>query len=404
MQKRYNKTTKSHLVRELASLRKGSGIAPHKLQSAHALREIVARHTNSHPNGLTNHQVYDFLLHTLDTLPDTPAVRALLNAYNLKNEQAKLGERRAIFATKEARHADTIERYENTAITELASLLMQPSPDTAIAKPTPASLAYLQHLEKQAGVIRKTTTMGLESLLSLGGHGEELTTYLERSRQPYLDAAVEVKFLPSRHRDNHYRYRLTYLFRGARETFRVALVTSTTDGEQLMQTALIDEFIKLNEAVPREMRAIINTSKFILRSAQPDTQRLLRFKELSPTETERLLNSSGITLEAECRLFEIAIPLKWQTPDTYYEYQSVFNLQMNERYAYWYSPGLMYIKKITFDFSAFPSADTWQFFPQPFLGHLPGRVPSENEHIIIYKPNSWIMPGHGISLTWQPRH
>ena len=245
------------------------------------------------------------------------------------------------------------------------------------------------------------TTIGLSSHLSLNERGEDLMQYLEQPRKPYLDATVHITLLPSTRGDEWYRFRMSYNFQGGRESFRVAVVLDSADGEQLMASGHVDDYHRLDnpDNPRRDTKTIIASSKFIIRNSRRNSQRLLRFRELTSEQAARILSSTTKPLAKLCRLIEIDIPPEWQTKECTYEYLSWINLPIAS-VAYWYSPTLMYLKKLTLDFSQFPDADKRDFFLLPFLGHAPGTV-TEEKHLYILKLNSWIMPGHGIVLGWQ---
>ncbi len=401
VQKRYTKQLHIRLAKELASLRKGEGITPAKLQEKITLRTVAARATRVQLDSITNHQVYDFLLTEVGYLPNSPAFSALRNAFGITNTSGRLSFRRAHLARELNKHTDTIERYENHGIDNLATALLER--ESSILKTTPSQTpSYVQELEKQTTALRQMVSTGLSAHLSLGSRSEDLIKYLELSRTPYLDTTVHLSFLPSSRGSQWYRFKLAYYFQGARNVFRVAVVLDSKDGEHLMQAGLIDDFHQLNDPTraTREISTIIANSKFILKDPSASTQKLLRLKELEPATALRLLRSADTSFAKPCRLLEIEIPANWQLPQVTYEYHSIVNLRAAEHYAYWYSPGLMFLKKLTFDFSQFPDADWWQFHVQSFMGHTTGTL-LENERIYTLQSNSWIMPGHGISLVWQ---
>lgn len=398
VQKKYTQQQHAKLRKELAMLRKGEGLFPAGLQNKPTLRAVVARFMDVQPDGITNNQIYNFLLTELARLPKNTTYTALKNAFGVTDASGSLLERRAHLAAQIQKHPDTIERYENRALSNFATFLLEVEPVvTADIAPAP----YIQKLEKHAATVRKMAAISLGDHLSLGERAEDLVKYLELSHKPYLDTVIAIALLPSSRGPEWYRFKLTYTFKGARDTFRIAVVLAGKDGERLMKTGLIDDFHQLNNAAnaAREIKTIIANSKFILRNPTHNTQKLLRLQELEPDVAVQLLQSADAT-SLDCWLLEVAIPGEWQAHDITYEYQSVINLRVNEHYAYWYSPGLLYLKKLTFDFSAFPNADSWRFFLRPFLGHNSGML-HEKERLFTLAANSWIMPGHGIALVWQ---
>lgn len=403
VQKSYTPQSDAELISELADLRKGSGLTPVKLQYKPALRALVARLTNLPPVSITTSQVHAFLVTELAKVDSTRNGLALKNALGLGQENFdSLLARRAALGTELKKHPDTIERYENQGVIEFATHLM----NLQTAQNTPVmsgSNGYLQHLEEQASKARAATSLGLSGILSLENRTDELINFLESSPRPFLDTYIDIVFSSSERGKNWYRMAVTYTFQGRREAFRLAVVTTNEDGESLMKQGLVDEFHKLNDTIDptREMRGVINTDRLTLRNPATGRQKLLRFQEVGPKQTELILQSIGHPLLGSCRLLEIKIPPDWQTSETIHEYYSAINLRDDVHYAYWYAPSLMYVKRLSFDYSAFPEGERWQFMALPFLGHIAGDVLNRNQRSFVLHPNSWIMPGHGIGLTWE---
>lgn len=391
------------LIEELTELRKGLGLTPAKLKQKPALRALVSRLTNTAINSITSSQMHTFLVSEIVRMSTTRNGLTLRNAFGLTQENSEsLLTRRKKLAAKLHKHPDTIERYENQGIIEFASHLITLQ-SNSVAPILPSTSAYLQHLEEQSVKSRAATALGLSGILSLENRADELIGFLESSPRPFLDTNIDITFQPSKRGENWYRMTVTYTFQGRRETFRLAVVTTNEDGERLMKQGLIDEFHKLNDAIDptREMRGVINSDRLTLRNPATGQQKLLRFHEVPPERTELTLQSVGEPLLGACRLLEIAIPYEWQTPHTIYEYYSAINLRDDVHYAYWYAPSLMYVKRLIFDYSTFPGKEKWQFMTLPFLGHIAGDVLDRNQYTYTLHPNSWIMPGHGIGLTWE---
>lgn len=393
----------SQLVKELADLRKGAGLTPAKLQNKPTIRALVSRLTNSPSASITGSQIHAFLVDEVLKTNTTRQGRALCNALGLASATSEtLSTRRAMHAAQLKKHPDTIERYENQGLIEFAAQLTNLQPTHGLSV-LPATTAYVQHLEEQAAQSRAATALGLSGILSLERKAEELIDFLESSPRPYLDTNIDIAFLPSERGNNWYRMVVGYAFQGRREIFRLAVVTTNEDGERLMKLGLIDEFHKINEEIDptRETRSVINNNHLTLHDTSSGHQKLLRFKESSAEYTGRLLQAIGEPLLGACRFLEVIVPYEWQTPDTTYEYYSSINLRDDIHYAYWYAPSLMYVKRLSFDYSRFPGAENWQFMALPFLGHIAGDVLDRNKDSFILHPNSWIMPGHGIGLTWE---
>ena len=398
-----DKASDTRLAGELAELRKGIGITPTKLRNKPVIRELVSHLTDLPAASLTDSQIHAFLIAELAKIKASRNGLALYTALGLGDKpQTTLSARRAELAEQLRRHPDTIERYENQGLVEFAAHLINQQ-STLILPVTPRASAYFQHLEEQATKSKTATTLGLSGLLSLERRADELVSFLESSPRPYLDANIDILFQPSKRGENWYRMAVTYSFQGKRETFRTAAVTTNEDGERLMKLGLIDEFHKLNDTIEptREIRALINGSRFTLRSSTTGHQKLLRLQLLDDSSTKQLLQSVDEPLLGPCRILEITIPYEWQTPDTIYEYYNAINLRDDIHYAYWYAPSLMFVKRLTFDYSKFPGVENWQFMALPFLGHIAGDVLDRHKHSFILHPNSWIMPGHGIGLTWE---
>lgn len=400
--KRYTKPQLAKLIKELTGLRKGEGLVPSKLQSVATIRAVVAQLTRNQPDSLTNHRIYNFLLEELAQFPHTDVTKALRSAFGLVNPAPRLSIRRKQLSRMMQKHTDTIERYENQAIANFAAHLLEKEADAM--KGAQDQPSYVGVVEKQNEALKQLASISLSTHLSLDSHASNLLQYLESSRKPYLNATVALAFLPSSRGSEWYRFKLTYGFQGVRETYRIAVVLDNKDGERLMEAGLIDDFHKLNDPsrLSREISSIIANSKFILKNSSAGMQKLLRLNKIDVKTSHKILRSVSATLHEPCWLLEVAIPFEWQSPEVSYEYQSIVNLSAKEHYAYWYSPGLMYLKKLTFDFSHFPGADSWHFFLQPFLGHASG-VFAEEARQFTFQADSWIMPGHGIALIWQEK-
>ena len=390
------------LVREISPLRKGRGLVPGRLQDAPMLRSLAA-HANAVPiDGVTNNQVYTFLLLELSKMKNTIPLAALRNALGVGVAEKSLSVRRSSFAQKLAKHPDTVERYENQGINSFAahlaehSLLRQVKDASSLSSPL-----HIRELEAQAKTARAMTVLGLSSHLSLAGHSDDLLKYLESPRRPYSNASVHIALLPSSRDENWYRFCQVYSFQGGRDSFRVAVVLEPSDGEQLMASGLVDDFHRLdNPDTPgRDIKAIIASSKFIIRNQLSNTQRLLRLREVEAGQAQRILESLSRPLIGKCWLLQITIPPQWQSEECTIEYSSTIHLQIAS-VAYWYSPTLMYLKKLTLDYSRFPRVSERDFFLLPFLGHPPGII-QDKAHLYVLNLGGWIMPGHGLVLGWQ---
>lgn len=389
------------LVGELAKLRKGEGLTPAKLQNKPALRTVISRAANLTEQSLSGSQSHIYLIEELEKLKPTRNIQALRNALGINDNSSTLSERRQSLAASLKKHPDTIERYENEGIVEFALHLVALQPSAAPASPQPTPL-YIQRLEEQVAKSRAATALGLSGILSLEQGAQELITFLQSSPRPYLDANIDISLLPSERGGDWYSMAVAYTFRGSRSIFRLAVVTANEDGELLMKRGLVDEFHKLNDEIDPtlETRKVINGNRFTLKNSITGKQRLLRFREASSHQLELFLQSVGEPLLGSCRLLEVIVPEEWQTPHTLYEYYSKINLRDDIHYSYWYAPSLMYVKKLSFDYSQFPNVHNWHFIALPFLGHTAGIAANHDKHFFVLHPNSWVMPGHGISLMW----
>lgn len=402
MHKKYNRSTYA-IVKELSALRKGRGLSAIKLNDKHMLRDVISRLGNVPASTLTTGQIYTHLLGELAKLDNSRGKEALRNAFGLESSTSlTLSDRRRYLATVLGKHPDTIERYENQAIlelsTHLAELSAHASPIQSIRSP------YLQQLEGQLAMARKATTFNLKGLLSLGERAEEFVQYLEAFRRPYLDTTIEIILKPSRRGSGWYRMEIHYRFQRQSDFYRIAVVTHNADGESLTKLGLIDEFHKINDTIEptREVRAIARSSKFILHNPAKRRQKLLRFKPVPPETAKQILQSFEKPPLGACHFFEITVPPEWDTPETVFEYHSTLNLREDLRYAYWYTPGIMYVRKLTFDYSDFPDADRQLFKVLTFLGHISGDemfTPADRSFTVDL--NDWLMPGNGIGLAWE---
>jgi hypothetical protein len=399
----HKKYTKHHLtlVAELASLRKGSGLTPAKLQGKAGIQEVIARTHNG--SGFTNSQIHNLLLTEISKLPNSTTSTALRYAFCLDdNIQAcnTLFQRRRELADRLGKHPDTIIRYENQAIHNLALQLEEPtSTSPLLLSPQDAGARQLQ-----TTALHTAAVASLSGLLPIATHAPELVNYLEQSQRPYLEMNIDITFSASPRGTNWYRVETAYNFQGKRSAFRLAVVLDNEDGEYLIAQGLIDDFHKLNDRVDpkREIRTIINGSRFIAYDRMAATQKLLRFQELDPNEVNLLLQSVGKPLKSYCRFLEVTIPAQWQKENIDYEYRSSFSLRDDIHYAYWYAPSMMFLKKLTFDYSQFPSAASWNFIVMPFLGNITAES-TRTSHSFITRPTNWIMPGHGIALMWEAK-
>ncbi len=399
----------SRLLAELASLRKGRGIAPTKMHDKIVLREAMARAIGVDGNGITNSQIHNQLLIEIAKLPHTTPFTALRFALSLADEvkgEETLLQRRRTLARMLGKHPDTVIRYENQALDALVLRLKELGEEAGYASEpqgSPADYRTLERLGVYRDVMRDTAVLSLSGLLPVADKASDLVHYLERTQRPYLDMTAEIRILPSNRGEDWYRLDVKYIFSGVRDTFRLVIVMNVEDGERLLAQGLVDDFHKINDQIdPRqEMRTILNSSRFVAHNHARNSQKLLRFQELQPDQVETLLQSAGNPVKARCRFLEVSIPRQWQSEDVTYEYRSTFSLRDDLHYVYWYAPNMMHIRKLIFDYSKFPDLDKWNFTVLPFLGNVAGDS-VRGEHSFTVRPNDWIMPGHGFALVWEP--
>ena len=404
MQKRYTKILHAKLIRELALLRKGPGLAPAKISKMPALETIASHIANTPASSLTNHQIYNILITEIAHSPQDIYLDAITNALGIKSSVPSLLRRRRELAEQLNKHPDTIERYENQGLANLASRLIErghANNNSEFSSPQIRTY-HLQKLENYTETTRAIATLSLGSHLSVGEHAPSLLAYLQQTQRPYLDALVSINLSSSYRGHDWYKFRLKHTFRGIRETFRIAVVLDNEDGEHLMASGLIDDFHKLihPDDLRQDIKTIIANSKFLLRNPENNTQKLLRFEELDASAAQRVFQSAATHFARPCRLLEVTIPLEWQTPEIIYEHQSTLHIKSDVQYAYWYSPGMMQLRKLTFDFSEFPDADKRHFFVQTFLGQVSGTF-HQDKNLFTLDRTTWVMPGHGLALIWQ---
>lgn len=208
------------LMREISPLRKGRGITPGKLQDKTILRSLAAHASGTSADSLTDSQVYTFFLAELSKAAHSTSLVALKNALGVGSSEKRLSMRRLALARKLAKHPDTIERYENEGIGNLAahlaerSLLLRMRSATSLASPV-----HVQELEAQAKAARAMTIVGLSHHLALASYGEDLLRYLESPRKPYINASVHITLLPSSRGEDWYRFHQVYSFQGGEREF-----------------------------------------------------------------------------------------------------------------------------------------------------------------------------------------
>jgi len=145
------------------------------------------------------------------------------------------------------------------------------------------------------------------------------------------------------------------------------------------------------------MENIIKNWHFFIYDSQSGNKQSFAFTELSVYTRLELLEPVWQVDANSCRVLEVQIP---KTNTSYFELHIRTDLRIDEHYAYWEAPGLMYLNTITVDVSHFPDRKRWKFFLKPFLGTASTR-PIESDDRLVLQAHSWIMNGHGIAIVWQ---
>lgn len=398
---------KDFLEEELHSLRKGTGITLLKLEQLPKLRANIAERTGIETQSLTVDQVQIYLRYEFEKLGEGIEGRATRNAFAIDHEApGNLTQRRAKLAKQLDCHPDTIEAAENRGIKELIRRLMYSKSPTVAFSPEPRALTGRKKgPERMTQLVRGFVSEGLGELYAIDSHTSELIRCFGRDPHPYMDTSVEWMLTPSEKGDGWYKNKLRYVFRRHKSYFRLAIVSSAQDCKTLMASGLVDELIVVRSEdstkYAREIKDALQNAYLVVHDAEENIQQTLRFTEVDALTVQQLLSSVWQVDPGTCRMLEVTIPAERQKATTTYEYRIAYNLPINEHYAFWYSPGLMYLHNITVDISRFPGRNRWKFFMIPFFGEVfPGTVEPTGDRFTM-PANSWIMQGHGLALTWQ---
>ena len=390
------------LIRELQLLRKGSGLLPWKLPHMATIRSCIAKRLGIDADTLSMNQMSIHLLYEIDQLGEGEVVQALRNAYAIGQEALprSLTKRRYDLALQTKHHPDTIKAYENRAITRLAHRLLSRYTTKPIHQAVQNGKGSIPDYEIMQKALQHTVTEGLGGLYALGSHSTEILRAFGRNRHPYLDANIECYLLPSQRGPEWYTYEFRYQFHCAKEVFRIGVVSSFQDSGVLMSSGLFDEVTQLNEGanLEHEMENIIKNWQFFIYDSKTGTKQSFTFTELSIYSRFELLEPVWQVDANACRVLEVQIP---KTESSYFELHIRTDLRINEHYAYWEAPGLMYLNTVTVDVSRFPDRKKWKFFLKPFLGTaFTGPVETDEDRLVL-PAHSWIMNGHGIAIVWQ---
>ncbi len=390
------------LKKELQLLRKGAGLVVWKLEQAPELRVAVAKQLEIQPHQLTAVQTYAYLLHQIGELGNKDGMNALKNAYRLEPSlPSALTRRRVEFALQIERHPDTIKAYEDQAIDELAHRLLAPTHQADKQKVLPP----VRKTDNQERALQRSAIESLGGLFEFGPHAHEIIRILGKSPAPYLDANVECILLPSKRGRGWYAYRYRYTFRSLKTTFRIGVTTSAHDTSVLIASGLFDEMIQLNESAnfDEELPGIIGNCRFIVHDPETNIQQSLWFTEMDAPKRRELLGHVWQVDADACRVIELQVGPKAVDGLASYELRIDYDLRVNEHYAYWETPGLMYLNTLTIDISQFPEREKWQFFLKPFLGTTFTGSFDPNGNRFTLPASSWITAGQGIVVIWQEK-
>ncbi len=359
----------------------------------------IARQLGVAQEALSTEQLYAYLLRELHSLDDTIAAEALRNAYAVGQEgnPRSLTYRRTDFAAQHSRHADTVKAYENQAIRELALCLEKHGGArlTHGVVPTAADTSQL------AGALQRTAAESLAGLYPLGSHASEIVRCLGRPGTAYLNVNLECTMTASSRGEGWYSFKYRYTFQSSKQTFRVGITAALQDTRLLMDTGIVDEVIQVSSEPDfnKEVAHVINHWRFIVHNSVTNTRQHLWFSEIDTDARRELLHLTWQVSPDECRIVEVYLPQ--ETESCLYELQTVTDLEVDDCYAYWEAPCLMYVNSVTVDVSQFPHRDRWQFFFIPFLGTtFPAAVDASGSRFTL-PAGSWIVPGQGMAIIWK---
>ena len=394
----------SSVIKELQQLRKGSGLQPWKLQETVALRRVIARQLNLREERLSLDQLYDFLLSELIDLGEGDVVLALRYAYGVGTgfKLPSLTDRRQDLALQLGKHPDTIKAKEDRAILQLAQHLCKPRQRHDIEERSHEK-GLLPGLDTMAKALQKSAIESLSGLYSVGIHGPELLKLFGRNRYLYQNVTVEAILSQSSRGDDWYTYHFRYRFHAPKEVFRIGVTASFEDAGILMDSGLFDEVTCLDAGASfeDEMQNLLGSWRFTVHDSQTGTKKTFWFFEMEP-EARRLFMQPIWQLDADaCRVLEVHIPAEYTGEMTYYELYTKTDYLVSEPFAYWEAPGLMHVSTVIIDVSNFPNRDKWKFYLKPFLGTTATGPAKELDGRYTFTLNSWIVHGHGVSISWK---
>ncbi|HEX6258323.1 MAG TPA: hypothetical protein VFZ48_02510 [Candidatus Saccharimonadales bacterium] len=404
MNKTSIKNESSQLLQELRLLRKGSGLVVWKLHSTPAIRLAIAKQLGVGADSVTVDQMHSYLLYELSELGTGEPAQALRSAYAIGqgDNPESLTRRRAEISLRVNRHPDTIKNYENRALQELVLRLTKhrvPLPQASQQSPRQPQI-YKDRLKR---ALQKTVTDGLGGLYELGTHSTEVLRCFGRNPTPYLDANIECTLLPSARGVDWYSFQYRLTFHTPKEFFRVGVVRSLQDATALISSGLFDEVTQLNPGADFtiEIPTIISSYRFIIHDTETGGQSPFWFTELSAEAQRDCLDRIWQVDPDNCRILEVRVPATTRIESSLYELRATMDMRVAEHYAYWETPGFMYVNSITIDVSRFPQRKKWKFFMKPFLGAaFPVMLEPEGDRFTL-PASSWLMPGHGVAMIWQ---
>lgn len=397
------------LLQSLQTLRKGVGLTPWRLAKQPQLKQAIARKCGLESQALSMQQAYNYVLYELRELGNSAEAQATRNAFAVDQEHnpGTLMQRRTLLATQLRRHSDTIETYENQGIKRLVTRLLDPDilPTTqAVERPrktvatTTASSAKPPPTNSHT-IARQMVTYGLSELYSLGLHASEILSVFGSGHSTYQDTTLALTLGHSSRGPDWYTYKLQGTFRTQQQRLRVGVVKTIADYNTLLASGLVDDVLKLNDTaqLAEEVAHIRDHCFVIYHDLEHSTQQLSHFGTIDLSD--RLQAIWGLHSEM-CQILELALPQN-ETMASLYEYRWVFDLRIDQPYAFWKASGLTYLNTISIDVSHFPQKQTKRFYIIPFLG-VASRYPmNQTAEQLLLTVNSWVMPGQGVTISWQ---
>jgi hypothetical protein len=249
----------------------------------------------------------------------------------------------------------------------------------------------------------------------LGGSGaeiESLVRVLLPDRPYFTETSVQFLFRGIPGDAEHYRLHYTLEFVAAIDEVLFAVASSPLVSESLFASipALTEvTMLQPGQELEPAARAIVQSvSVSVPRFTGDRSGGLLRLPldPIEPAETMRYLPPGSSLKPTEFKLFRcglggppraakrITIKMKRDT-------------KIAENCLPWIADRAIFLKSVTFDYSAFPERDRYDFIVYPFF--LANRdaheVQRDSDHAdyVQFALNQWVTSGQGIMVTWQPR-